>query len=114
MNNPPPVLWQNLTWEDVAALRDRGITMAILPVGATEQHGPHLPLGVDTLSAEAVAHGASALTGIPVLPSLAYGCSLGHSPKWPGTISLRPRRCRSWCWKSPSGSTAPASTACCC
>ena len=51
--------------------------MAILPVGATEQHGPHLPLGVDTLSAEAVAHGASALTGIPVLPSLAYGCSLG-------------------------------------
>ncbi|MBS1185331.1 MAG: putative creatininase, partial [Proteobacteria bacterium] len=49
-----PVLWQNLTWEDVAALRDRGITMAILPVGATEQHGPHLPLGVDTLSAEAV------------------------------------------------------------
>jgi len=85
-----PVLWQNLTWEDVAALRDRGIRMAILPVGATEQHGPHLPLGVDTLSAEAVAHGASALTGIPVLPSLAYGCSLGHSPKWPGTISLRP------------------------
>ncbi len=85
-----PVLWQNLTWEDVAALRDQGIRMAILPVGATEQHGPHLPLGVDTLSAEAVAHGASALTGIPVLPSLAYGCSLGHSPKWPGTISLRP------------------------
>lgn len=85
-----PVLWQNLTSEDVAALRDGGIRMAILPVGATEQHGPHLPLGVDTLSAEAVAHGASAKTGIPVLPSLAYGCSLGHSPKWPGTISLRP------------------------
>ncbi|BCB25279.1 creatinine amidohydrolase [Sulfurimicrobium lacus] len=85
-----PVLWQELTWEDVAALRDQGITMAILPVGATEQHGPHLPLGVDTLSAEAVALGASAATGIPVLPTLAYGCSLGHSPKWPGTISLRP------------------------
>lgn len=88
--NGQPILWQDLTWEDVAALRESGIRMAILPVGATEQHGPHLPLGVDTLSAEAVAHGASALTGIPVLPSLAYGCSLGHSPKWPGTLSLRP------------------------
>lgn len=85
-----PVLWQNLTWEEVATLRERGITMAILPVGATEQHGLHLPLGVDTLSAEAVAHAVSVKTGIPVLPSLAYGCSLGHSPKWPGTISLRP------------------------
>lgn len=90
MSVPQPVLWQNLTWQDVAALRDQGTRMAILPVGATEQHGLHLPLGVDTLSAEAVALGASARTGIPVLPSLAYGCSLGHSPKWPGTLSLRP------------------------
>ena len=50
----------------------------------------HLPVGVDTLSAIAVAHGVSAQTGIPVLPALPYGCSLGHSKKWPGTISLRP------------------------
>lgn len=85
-----PVLWQDLSWQEVAALRGRGVTMAILPVGATEQHGPHLPLGVDTLSAEAVARGASARTGIPVLPALSYGCSLGHSPRWPGTLSLRP------------------------
>jgi creatinine amidohydrolase len=37
-----------------------------------------------------VADGVSARTGIPVLPELAYGCSLGHSHKWPGTLSLRP------------------------
>lgn len=85
-----PLLWQDLTWQEVAELRERGIRMVILPVGATEQHGPHLPLGVDTLSAEAVAHATSALAGIPVLPALAYGCSLGHSSKWPGTLSLRP------------------------
>ena len=82
--------WEELTWEDVAALRASGMDMVILPVGATEQHGRHLPLGVDTYSAEAVAHGASARTGIPVLPALAIGCSLGHSRKWPGTLSLRP------------------------
>ncbi|MEW6445003.1 MAG: creatininase family protein [Pseudomonadota bacterium] len=86
----PPVRWAEKSWEEIAALPACGIDMAILPVGATEQHGPHLPLGVDTLSAVAVAEGASALTGIPVLPALAYGCSLGHSAKWSGTLSLRP------------------------
>lgn len=85
-----PVRWEELSTEALAALSHRGIDMAILPVGATEQHGPHLPLGVDTISALAVAENASARTGIPVLPALAYGCSLGHSTKWPGTISLRP------------------------
>lgn len=85
-----PVLWEELSWEQIAALRDGGMDMAILPVGATEQHGLHLPVGVDTFSARAVAEGVSAHTGIPVLPALAYGCSLGHSKKWPGTLSLRP------------------------
>ena len=84
------VLWDELSWQDVAAVRDGGIDMVILPVGATEQHGLHLPTGVDTFSARAVAHGVSARTGIPVLPDLPYGCSLGHSTKWPGTLSLRP------------------------
>ncbi|MBD2120740.1 creatininase family protein [Trichocoleus sp. FACHB-262] len=85
-----PVLWEELTWEQITQVRDSGINMVILPIGATEQHGLHLPVGVDTFSAIAVAHGVSAQTGIPVLPALAYGCSLGHSKKWPGTISLRP------------------------
>ena len=85
-----PVLWEELTWEQITALRDRGMNTVILPIGATEQHALHLPVGVDTLSAMAVAHGVSAATGIPVLPALPYGCSLGHSKKWAGTISLRP------------------------
>jgi creatinine amidohydrolase len=85
-----PVLWKELTWEQITQLRDRGIDLVILPIGATEQHALHLPVGVDTFSATAVAHGVSAQTGIPVLPALPYGCSLGHSKKWAGTISLRP------------------------
>lgn len=82
--------WDELSWEDLAALRDGGMDMAILPVGATEQHGRHLPTGVDSLSVTTIAEGASAATGIPVLPTLPFGCSLGHSTKWPGTLSLRP------------------------
>ncbi len=85
-----PVLWEELTWEEIANLRDSGVNLVILPIGATEQHALHLPVGVDTFSALAVAHGVSAQTGIPVLPPLPYGCSLGHSKHWPGTISLRP------------------------
>jgi creatinine amidohydrolase len=85
-----PVRWDELSWPDIAAVRARGIDLVILPVGATEQHGRHLPTGVDTFSALAVAEAVSARTGIPVLPALAYGCSLGHSDKWPGTFSLRP------------------------
>jgi creatinine amidohydrolase len=85
-----PILWERLTWEEVGALAASGMDMAILPVGSTEQHGPHLSLEVDTLSAVRVAHAVSAETGVPVLPPLAYGCSLGHSRRWPGTIALSP------------------------
>lgn len=91
MSHPnQPVLWEELTWEQITHLREQGMNLVILPVGATEQHGLHLPVGVDTFSASAIAHGVSAKTGIPVLPALPYGCSLGHSKKWAGTISLRP------------------------
>ena len=85
-----PILWEWLTWEEVGALREGGMDMAILPVGSTEQHGPHLTLNVDTLSAENVARGVSGQTGVPVLPTLPYGAAWGHTAKWPGTLSLSP------------------------
>jgi creatinine amidohydrolase len=64
--------------------------IAVLPVGATEQHGPHLATGTDTLLADHVAGAAADLTGDVVLPALPYGCSLGHTHHWPGTLSLHP------------------------
>jgi creatinine amidohydrolase len=64
--------------------------VAVLPVGATEQHGAHLPTGTDTLLAAHVAQTAAEQTGDVVLPPLAYGCSLGHTDHWPGTLSLHP------------------------
>ena len=85
-----PILWEWLTWEEIGALRASGMEMAILPVGSTEQHGPHLSVNVDTLCAEKVARGVSANTGVPVLPTLPYGAAWGHTTKWPGTLSLSP------------------------
>jgi creatinine amidohydrolase len=84
-----PVMLEHLPWPEIAALRDRNNGLLLLPLGATEQHGPHLPVAMDTLLAEALCHAASAATGVPVLPALRYTTSQGHTTKWPGTFSLR-------------------------
>jgi creatinine amidohydrolase len=83
--------WETMTWEEIDALRASGMDMAILPVGATEQHGPHLGTGVDSVTATQLAYAVSERTGVPVLPTLPFGCSLGHSRRWPGTLSLLPK-----------------------
>ncbi len=82
-----PIYLEQLAWPEVGALRDGGLL--ILPMGATEQHGPHLPVGMDTLLVDKVCAEASARTGVPVMSALRYTVSQGHTPKWPGTFSLR-------------------------
>ena len=44
-----PMLWNELTWEEIQSLNKAGMRMCLLPVGAIEQHGPHLGVGMDTL-----------------------------------------------------------------
>ncbi|GAO36905.1 creatininase [Sulfuricella sp. T08] len=82
--------WSELTWSEIPAVLAKAGQAAILPVGATEQHGPHLGCGVDTVIAEDLCAAVSAGTGVPMLPTLPYGCSLGHSRRWPGTLALQP------------------------
>jgi creatinine amidohydrolase len=86
-----PLLWETLTWEEVGFLRDAGMSLCLLPVGATEQHGPHLGMGMDSRNATLLCEAVSRETGVPILPTLGYGCSLGHSHRWPGTLSLQPQ-----------------------
>jgi creatinine amidohydrolase len=83
-----PILWEELTWKDVDILT-KTMKMAIIPTAACEQHGPHLPLSVDTIDCYEVAKRVSAKTGVPVVPPLTYGCSQSHG-NFPGTLSLRP------------------------
>ncbi|MBM3598197.1 MAG: creatininase family protein [Alphaproteobacteria bacterium] len=80
-----------MTSTEIAATVRAGMDLAILPVGATEQHGPHLATGTDSVSPEALAWRVSAATGAVVLPTLSYGLSLGHTSRWPGTLSLHPQ-----------------------
>jgi mycofactocin precursor peptide peptidase len=59
----------------------------LVPVGSTEQHGPHLPLDTDARVAAAVAARAAAGTNLLVAPPIAYGAS-GEHEGFPGTVSI--------------------------
>lgn len=85
------VFWESLAWPEMPAAIERAQGLALLPLGATEQHGPHLPANVDSVFAQSFCAYASARTGALVLPTITYGCSLGHTTHWPGTISLYPQ-----------------------
>jgi len=80
-----------LTWEEVRDL-DRGQTLVVLPVGAIEAHGPHLPLDTDVVIATAMARaGARKLTDrghvVLILPALAFtAASFGSA--FHGTLSI--------------------------
>ena len=77
-----------MTWTGVDAAVRAGVTTVILPLGATEQHGPHLPLGTDTIRAAALAERlAERLPGSLVAPALPFGCSDEHSG-FPGLLGL--------------------------
>ena len=66
-------------------LRRRPIV--ILPVGALEAHGPHLPLGADQIQAEATADALADRVDALVAPTIAYGSCPG-ARRFPGTVSL--------------------------
>jgi len=84
-------LLAHMTWPE-AKERFKSVDVALLPVGAIEQHGPHLPLDADAFDAEYLAHevakGCSAPMPI-VLPLIAYGVSYHHED-FSGTISVNP------------------------
>ncbi|MEA2524606.1 MAG: creatinine amidohydrolase [Thermomicrobiales bacterium] len=85
---PDPIFLANLTPKEI---REGEFDTAVLPVGATEYHGDHLPYCTDTLMAEELAvRFARELGTALVLPPIAYGMSL-HLMAWPWTMSLRPQ-----------------------
>lgn len=62
----------------------------IVPIGTTEQHGPHLPLGCDTIIVERLAEDLSETFGIPSAPTVEYGVHAATRP-FPGGATLRRR-----------------------
>lgn len=81
--------WGSLTWQDAEEMLEK-IDIALLPVGAIEQHGPHLPLDVDAFDAEYLSQKVAEACSYPkplVLPLISYGVSYHHED-FKGTISI--------------------------
>lgn len=85
--------WSELQNQLESQLSGLGMTL-LVPVGSTEQHGPHLPLDTDTRIAQALAQelaersaGAGTGYGWAVAPAIAYGAS-GEHQSFAGTISI--------------------------
>ncbi|MBO0743352.1 MAG: creatininase family protein, partial [Hyphomicrobiaceae bacterium] len=70
---PHSVMWKFLTAADLRAKAEAG-AIVVLPVASMEQHGPHLPVGVDTILSEAVcqtaAEAVASDTTVVVAPTL--------------------------------------------
>ena len=87
---PETKFWAEMTWTDFET-RDMASTIAVLPIAATEQHGPHLPLGSDTFIMEGYI--AQVVPRVPdelavlFLPVQNCGLSIEHTD-FPGTLSL--------------------------
>jgi creatinine amidohydrolase len=83
-----------MTWPEVRDAIDRGAG-AVVPVGATEQHGLHLPLATDALLASALARGIAEPADLLVCPAISYGYrsrpASGGGSGFVGTTSLRGR-----------------------
>lgn len=89
-NNPKAgFLWELMTWPEIEAYL-KTMDTAILPCGAIEQHGPHLPVDIDYFDARYLAHEVAAACPDPkplVLPSIPFGVSYHHED-FKGTISV--------------------------
>ncbi|MGK7892586.1 MAG: creatininase family protein, partial [Xenococcus sp. (in: cyanobacteria)] len=89
---PPERYFPYLTWTEISSLPDKENIVIIQPIGAIEQHGPHLPIAVDSaISLGVLGTALSKLDqNIPAyaLPCLYYGKSNEHDG-FPGTITLK-------------------------
>ena len=90
MKAAPPRDWSDIHWPDIAASEPKG-WIAVLPLAATEQHGPHLPVGTDVMIAQAYLERVRAhlADDIPAtfLPAQPIGISTEHID-FPGTLTL--------------------------
>ena len=86
-----PLLMSSLSWVEYRERVQNNVTI-LIPCGALEQHGPHLPLGTDALLSTAIAQNVAELINGIVAPTFSYGYKSqpksGGGQHFPGTTSL--------------------------
>lgn len=86
------VMMDRISWVEYQRRIEQIDPVVFLPCGSLEQHGPHLPLGVDAMLSTAVARETAVRVGGIVAPALSYGYKsqprCGGGQHFPGTTSL--------------------------
>jgi creatinine amidohydrolase len=90
-----PVHLKSLVPDEVRAVLARDPRL-LVPVGTCEQHGPHLPLGCDTLIVERVADELSSRTGILRGPTVEYGVNTATKRPYQGNAAVRRKTLHRW------------------
>ncbi|WP_135664279.1 creatininase family protein [Halorhabdus rudnickae] len=90
MSSRKSICLEEMVWPEVESALENGTRTAIVAVGSIEQHGPHLPLNMDTLDGDELARRiATELGDALAAPTIRPGCS-GHHMEFPGTITVPP------------------------
>src|SRR3972149_1508011 len=76
-----------MTWPEVRAELDAGRDTVVVPFGAVEQHGPHLPLGTDAMFGEEIGRAVAERLNAFLAPTVRVGCSR-HPLAFAGTMTL--------------------------
>ena len=88
MSDSSSVLLEEQTWPEVEQAIENGTRTVVIAVGSVEQHGPHLPLIMDTLAGDELSRRVAAELGDAfAAPTIRPGCS-GHHMDFPGTITV--------------------------
>src|SRR4030042_2485567 len=80
------LLLERMTWPEVRAEVQGGRDTVVVPLGAVEQHGPHLPLGTDAMFGDEIGRAAAERLNAFLAPTIRVGCSHPHLA-FAGTIS---------------------------
>lgn len=83
----PALELDRLTWPEVRSEQERGRDTVVVAFGATEQHGPHLPLATDALLGDHLARLVADHLNAFLAPTVRIGCS-EHHLEFPGTLSI--------------------------
>lgn len=91
------LLIERMTWPEVRSIIEKGFTSVVIACGAIEQHGPHLPLNMDTMHGDELAREIALYMGHTlVAPTIRIGLSEEHID-FAGTITLAPETFRMIC-----------------
>ena len=82
-----PVEWARLTWEEAAEAGCSGSRLQYFPLGAIEEHGPHMTLGSDCSAADAFAARLASETECILLPTVPYG-QVWSLKGFPGSLTI--------------------------